>query len=136
MERRELMNILPHREEMLLLDEAEKSEEEALGRLRIRGDEWFLQGHFPGNPVVPGVIQCEILAQSVCVLLAGAMSEDKTPLYTGLNNVKFKNPVRPGDLFAVKQEGSAVLVIDARKRIGKCRFTGSVLTYKCMYLTL
>ena len=102
MDRTELMNILPHREEMLLLDEAEKSEEEALGRLRIRGDEWFLRGHFPGNPVVHGVILCEILAQSVCVLLSGEMKPGKTPMYTGLDKVRFKSPVRPGDLFETR----------------------------------
>ena len=102
MDRTELMNILPHREEMLLLDEAEKSEEEALGRLRIRGDEWFLRGHFPDQPLVPGVILCEILAQSVCVLLSGEMEPGKTPMYTGLDKVRFKSPVRPGDLFETR----------------------------------
>ncbi|HRW57984.1 MAG TPA: beta-hydroxyacyl-ACP dehydratase, partial [Oscillospiraceae bacterium] len=52
----------------------------------------------PGNPVVPGVILCEILAQSACVLLRGETTKDKTPMYTGLNNVRFKSPVRPGDV--------------------------------------
>ena len=102
MDRTELMRILPHREGMLLLDEAEKVDEEARGRLRIRGDEWFLQGHFPGDPVVPGVILCEILAQSVCVLLSGEMVPGKTPMYTGLDKVRFKSPVRPGDLFETR----------------------------------
>ena len=65
--------------------------------LYIYGDEFFLRGHFPGNPIVPGVILCEILAQSACVLLQEAMDEGKLPVYTGLNNVKFRSPVRPGD---------------------------------------
>lgn len=102
MDRTELMNILPHRDGMLLLDSAERTGEEARGKLAIRGDEWFLQGHFPGNPVVPGVMLCEILAQSVCVLLAGEMEAGKTPMYTGLNNVRFKSPVRPGDVFETR----------------------------------
>ena len=60
------------------------------------------ESHFPGNPVVPGVILCEILAQSVCVLLSGEMEPGKTPMYTGLDKVRFKSPVRPGDLFETR----------------------------------
>lgn len=60
------------------------------------------EGALPGSPVVPGVILCEILAQSVCVLLRDEMSEGKLPMYTGLNNVRFKSPVVPGDLFETK----------------------------------
>lgn len=102
MNREELKDILPHRDDMLLLDEAYQDGEEAYGKFRIKGDEFFLNGHFPDNPIVPGVIQCEILAQTVCVLLVGVMDETKTPMYTGLKNVRFKNPVRPGDLFETK----------------------------------
>ncbi len=99
MNREEIMNILPHRDAMLLLDEAVREDGEARGRFLIRDGAWFLQGHFPGDPVVPGVILCEILAQSVCVLLQDRMTEGKTPMYTGLNNVRFRSPVRPGDVF-------------------------------------
>ena len=102
MDRAELMGILPHRDGMLLLDEAERQGEEARGKLRIRGDECFLRGHFPGDPIVPGVVLCEILAQSVCVLLAGEMTPGKSPRYTGLDKVRFKAPVRPGDLFETR----------------------------------
>lgn len=86
---------------MLLLDEAEVSDGKACGKLKIKGDEWFLQGHFPDNPVVPGVILCEILAQSTCVLLKDEISGDGSvkTYYTGLNNVRFKNSVKPGDTF-------------------------------------
>lgn len=100
MNKEELMKILPHRDDMLLIDEAEVIDGKAVGKKYITGDEFFLRGHFPGNPVVPGVIQCEILAQSTCVLLADAMKgEDITPMYTGLDKVRFKHPVRPGDTF-------------------------------------
>ena len=97
MNQKEIMKILPHRDAMLLLDEAESRDGEAVGRYHVRGDEFFLQGHFPGNPVVPGVILCEILAQSACVLMRDAMTEGKLPVYTGLNHVKFRSPVKPGD---------------------------------------
>ena len=97
MNRDEIMRVLPHREPMLLLDDVEEQDGESVGHYAVRGDEFFLKGHFPGNPIVPGVILCEILAQSACVLLQDAMSEGELPVYTGLNNVKFRSPVKPGD---------------------------------------
>ena len=97
MTKEEIMQILPHRDDMLLLDEVSMDGSDAVGHYRVRGDEFFLRGHFPGNPIVPGVILCEILAQSACVLMKDAMAEGKLPVYTGLDNVKFRSPVRPGD---------------------------------------
>lgn len=97
MNREEIMKILPHRDNMLLLDEVENKDGAAVGHYTVRGDEFFLKGHFPDNPIVPGVILCEILAQSACVLMQDAMTEGKLPVYTGLNNVKFRSPVKPGD---------------------------------------
>lgn len=99
MNKEELKTIMPHREPMLLLDEAECVDGEGHGKYLVKGDEFFLQGHFPDNPIVPGVIQCEILAQTACVLLKDQMTDGKIGMYTGLKNVKFKSPVRPGDLF-------------------------------------
>ena len=97
MERCEIKKILPHREPMLLLDDVELIDSEAVGHYLVRGDEFFLQGHFPGNPIVPGVILCEILAQSACVLMQDGMRDGQIPVYTGLDRVKFRSPVRPGD---------------------------------------
>ncbi len=97
MNREEIMKILPHREPMLLLDDVEKTGEEAVAHYTVRGDEFFLQGHFPEHPVVPGVILCEMLAQSACVLLLELAGEGKLPVYTGLNKVKFRGMVKPGD---------------------------------------
>ena len=96
MDREQIKQILPHREPMLLVDEVELVEGEAHGKCHIRGDEFFLQGHFPGNPVVPGVIQCEMMAQSACALLLDE-ARGKTPLFTGLDKVKFRGQVKPGD---------------------------------------
>jgi len=95
----ELKALLPHRDPMLLLDSVTLDDDGvAHGMLQIRGDEFFLQGHFPGNPLLPGVIQCEILAQTCCALLGQEVAEaNVTPVYTGLTNVKFRRPVRPGE---------------------------------------
>ena len=97
MNREEIMTILPHRDNMLLLDDVERKDVTAVGHYTVRGDEFFLKGHFPDHPIVPGVILCEILAQSACVLMQDAMSEGTLPVYTGLNHVKFRSPVKPGD---------------------------------------
>lgn len=97
MNKEEIKNILPHRDDMLLIDEAEIVDGKAHAKRKITGEEFFLRGHFPRNPVVPGVILCEILAQSTCVLLADTMDDSVTPYFSGLNNVKFKHPVKPGD---------------------------------------
>ena len=99
MNKEEIKNILPHREPMLLVDEVELIDGVAHGKCHIKGDEYFVQGHFPGNPVVPGVILCEMMAQSACVLLASDAVEGATPFFTGLVKVKFRNQVKPGDTF-------------------------------------
>lgn len=103
MNKEEIKSILPHREPMLLVDEVELIDGKAHGKCHIKGDEYFLQGHFPGNPVVPGVIQCEMLAQSACVLLAGE-AQGKLPLFTGLDKVKFRGQVKPGDTLETECE--------------------------------
>ena len=98
MNREELKQYLPHRDPMLLVDEIDiDADGIAHAKYRIREDEFFCRGHFPGNPIVPGVIQCEIMAQS-CALLVKDEIVGKTTLYSGIDNVRFKNIIRPGDL--------------------------------------
>ncbi len=104
MNKEEIKNILPHREPMLLVDEVELRDGKAHGKIFIRGDEYFLQGHFPGNPIVPGVIQCEMLAQSACVLLSSEARGNTTPVFTSLDKVKFRGMVKPGDTLETECE--------------------------------
>jgi 3-hydroxyacyl-[acyl-carrier-protein] dehydratase len=99
MNKEELMTILPHRDNMLLVEEAYVEDGHSHGKYEIKGTEWFLKGHFPGKPVVPGVILCEMMAQSTCVLLQDRMEEGMTPFFTGIKDVRFKTPVLPGDVF-------------------------------------
>ena len=101
MTREELKEYIPHREPMLLIDEIELGEDgRCYAKYRVKEDEIFCQGHFPDNPIVPGVILCEIMAQS-CALLVKEDLKGLTPLYTGIDNVRFKNIVKPGDLCEV-----------------------------------
>ena len=106
MNKEEIKTFLPHREPMLLIETAYIDEEGvAHCTYRIKEDEFFTRGHFPGNPLVPGVILCEIMAQSCAILVKDEIPGHLT-LYAGIDRVRFKNAVKPGDLCEV----SATLV--------------------------
>lgn len=97
----DIKTFLPHREPMLLIEEAYiDGDGLAHAKYRIKEDEYFTRGHFPGNPIVPGVILCEIMAQSCAVLVKDEIPGHMT-LYAGLNDVRFKGMVKPGDLCEV-----------------------------------
>ena len=129
--REELKTYLPHREPMLLVDDVALEGEICTGHYKVRGDEFFLQGHFPGYPVVPGVVLCEIMGQCTCALLLEELPGRLT-FYAGLDNVRFKNQVRPGDLITVTSHitnrRGLTFFIDAEARVdGKLCAKGSLI---------
>ncbi|MCR5650579.1 MAG: 3-hydroxyacyl-ACP dehydratase FabZ [Lachnospiraceae bacterium] len=102
MDREEIKKILPHREPMLLIDEVNLNEDgSATGYYKVRGDEFFLQGHFPDNPIVPGVIQCEMMAQSACAMFKDKIKDGCLPVYTGLDKIRFRGMIKPGDTIKI-----------------------------------
>ena len=121
MNREELKEFLPHREPMLLVDEMQIDADGVChAKYLVKEDEFFCRGHFPGNPIVPGVIQCEIMAQS-CALLVKDEIQGRTTLYTGIDKVRFKNPVKPGDLCEVtaslKNRRGSIFYCEATLRV-------------------
>lgn len=101
MNREEIEEAIPHRAPMLLVDEVlEKSEKDIKCRKTFRADEFFLQGHYPGNPIVPGIILCEAAMQSGAILLS-QFAGTGTPVATRLNDVRFKKIVRPDDTIEI-----------------------------------
>ncbi len=92
--------LLPHRPPFRFVDVVDDCQpgQSAVGRYLVTGEEGFLAGHFPGNPIFPGVIQLEALAQAGGIaLLADPRYAGKLPLFGGVEDVRFRRVVRPGD---------------------------------------
>ena len=93
-------NIIPQREPFLMIDEVEKYTpgESAIAYKNVREDEWYFKGHFPGNPIMPGVLITEALAQTGAIaILSLEENIGKNALFGGINKLKFKKIVVPGD---------------------------------------
>jgi UDP-3-O-[3-hydroxymyristoyl] N-acetylglucosamine deacetylase/3-hydroxyacyl-[acyl-carrier-protein] dehydratase len=97
---------LPHRFPFLLVDKIiEISDKHIVGVKNVTFNEWFFQGHFPGNPVMPGVLQVEALAQTGGILAINLSVADQYDTYfLKIDNCKFKNMVKPGDTLLLKME--------------------------------
>jgi beta-hydroxyacyl-ACP dehydratase FabZ len=101
-----IMNLLPHRYPFLLVDRVEIVEEgkKAVGYKNVTINEHFFQGHFPGNPIMPGVLILEAMAQVGAVILFDSVPdiENKLVYFMGMDKIKFRGPVLPGDVLRME----------------------------------
>ena len=98
--RAQIEEILPHRDPFLLIDEVVELEpgRRVVARKRVRPDEWYLAGHFPGRPIMPGVLIVEAMAQTGAVaVLCDEEHRGRLALFAGIDGVRFKRIVEPGD---------------------------------------
>ena len=96
----EIKRIIPQREPFLMIDEVEEyiSGEIAIAYKNVNESEWYFKGHFPGNPIMPGVLITEALAQTGAVaILSLEENKGKNALFGGIDKMKFKKMVTPGD---------------------------------------
>jgi beta-hydroxyacyl-ACP dehydratase FabZ len=101
-----IMNLLPHRYPFLLVDRVEIIEEgkKAVGYKNVTINEQFFQGHFPGRPIMPGVLILEAMAQVGAVILFDSVPniEKKLVYFLGMDKIKFRGPVLPGDVLRME----------------------------------
>ncbi len=122
--REEIEQIIPHRDPFLFLDEVLELEPgvRVVARKHVREDEWFFPGHFPERPIMPGVIMVEALAQAGAVaVLSEPENRGKLALFAGIDEVRFKRIVSPGEELILTCE-----VDSARKRVGRGRVEATV----------
>jgi beta-hydroxyacyl-ACP dehydratase FabZ len=114
----EILQLLPHRYPFLLVDkvEIEEDSKKCVGYKNVTINEPFFQGHFPGKPVMPGVLILEAMAQVGAVWIFRNLEsvESKLAYFVSMDNVKFRNPVLPGDVLRIEAE-----VLRFNGRVGK-----------------
>ncbi len=101
----EIKRIIPQREPFLMIDKVEKyiPGEMAIAYKEVNIDEWYFKGHFPGNPIMPGVLIAESLAQTGAIaILSVEENKNKNALFGGIDKMRFKKQVIPGDILKLE----------------------------------
>ena len=117
MTKKDIENIIPHRDPFLLIDEILEIEpgKRIKGIKHVREEEYYFKGHFPGNPIMPGVLQVETIAQAGAVaVLILPENKGKLVLFAGIDKARFKRMVKPGDELIIEVE-----IESFRRNIGK-----------------
>lgn len=120
---KEIMEIIPHRQPFMLIDTIEEMEPgvRAVAKKCVSYNEPFFQGHFPGEPVMPGVLIIEALAQTGAVaILSLPENKGKTAYFAAINSAKFKKKVIPGDVLMLETE---IIKVKGTMGIGKATAT-------------
>ena len=106
LDRDAIMRIIPHRPPFLFVDRIVSVEgTRIVGTLRLRGDEWFFSGHFPGMPIMPGVLIVEAIVQTgACLAMQRPEFAGRVPYFAGIEQVRFRRPVRPGEVVTLEAE--------------------------------
>lgn len=105
MNRDAILDAIPHRDPFLLVDDiVEQDESRIVCTKTFTGNEYFFAGHYPGFPIVPGVLLCEAAMQAGAILLARHFDslDGRVPVATRMNDVRFKRMVRPGDTLRIE----------------------------------
>ena len=121
---KQIMEIIPHRQPFLLIDTIEELEPgvKAVGRKCVSYNEPYFVGHFPKEPVIPGILMIEAMAQAGAVaILSKPENKGKTAYFAGISNAKFKQKVLPGDVLTLELE-----IIKEKGPIGIGRGTARV----------
>lgn len=119
----EILKRIPQKQPFLFINDIQdRTEDSIITTLDISGDEDFFKGHFPRNPIMPGVLLCEACFQTGALLMSYKFEdglENKTAVVSRINNTKFKSMVRPGDKLEIK--------VDLTEQIGNAAFMKGII---------